>query len=140
MLIIILLIIIIIIITIIIIYIVLFYLLNVKSELLEDEAEYTSIPKCTRSHILYNHTLLGGLRAGNFTQIAEVDSIETCAALCCAEQTCDLALVLGDNCYAGDCASKELCIPVPVYYTSKRGSQIAYITSRKKVEDQGTGM
>ncbi|CAH3181775.1 unnamed protein product [Porites evermanni] len=109
-----------------------------EEELLEDEAEYTSIPKCTRSHILYNHTLLGGLRAGNFTQIAEVDSIETCAALCCAEQTCDLALVLGDNCYAGDCASKELCIPVPVYYTSKRSSQIAYITSRKKVEDQGT--
>lgn len=110
-----------------------------EEELLEDEgAGYTSIPKCTRSHILYNHTLLGGLRAGNFTQIAEVDSIETCAALCCAEQTCDLALVLGENCYAGDCASKELCVPVPVYTTNNRSSQIAYITSRKKVEEPGT--
>jgi len=110
-----------------------------EEELLEDEgAGYTSIPKCTRSHILYNHTLLGGLRAGNFTQIAEVDSIETCAALCCAEQTCDLALVLGENCYAGDCASKELCVPVPVNPTAKRSSQIAYITSRKKVEEPGT--
>ena len=114
--------------------------LHLLSELLEDEgAGYTSIPKCTRSHILYNHTLLGGLRAGNFTQIAEVDSIETCAALCCAEQTCDLALVLGENCYAGDCASKELCVPVPVNPTAKRSSQIAYITSRKKVEEPGTG-
>lgn len=110
------------------------------SELLEDEgADYTAIPKCTRSHILYNHTLLGGLRAGNFTHIAEVDSIETCAALCCAEQTCDLALVLGENCYAGDCASKELCVPVPVHPTANKGSQIAYITSRKKVEEPGTG-
>ena len=114
-----------------------FYLIT---ELLEDEGtDYTSIPKCTRSHILYNHTLLGGLRAGNFTHIAEVDSIETCAALCCAEQTCDLALVLGENCYAGDCASKELCVPVPVNPTANRGSQIAYITSRKKVEEPGTG-
>ena len=110
------------------------------AELLEDEgADYTAIPKCTRSHILYNHTLLGGLRAGNFTHIAEVDSIETCAALCCAEQTCDLALVLGENCYAGDCASKELCVPVPVHPTANKGSQIAYITSRKKVEEPGTG-
>lgn len=110
-----------------------------EEELLEDEgAGYTAIPKCTRSHILYNHTLLGGLRAGNFTQIAEVDSIETCAALCCAEQTCDLALLLGENCYAGDCASKELCIPVPARPTSNKSSQIAYITSRKKVEEPGT--
>ncbi|RMX60284.1 hypothetical protein pdam_00021442 [Pocillopora damicornis] len=110
-----------------------------ETELLEDEgADYTAIPKCTRSHILYNHTLLGGLRAGNFTHIAEVDSIETCAALCCAEQTCDLALVLGENCYAGDCASKELCVPVPVHPTANKGSQIAYITSRKKVEEPGT--
>ncbi|KAJ7382458.1 hypothetical protein OS493_034618 [Desmophyllum pertusum] len=110
-----------------------------ETELLEDEgADYISIPKCTRSHILYNHTLLGGLRAGNFTHLAEVDSIETCAALCCAEQTCDLALVLGENCYAGDCASKELCVPVPVKPTANRSSQIAYITSRKKVEEPGT--
>lgn len=110
-----------------------------EEELLEDEgAGYPSIPKCTRSHILYNHTLLGGLRAGNFTQIAEVDSIETCAALCCAEQTCDLALLLGENCYAGDCASKELCIPVPVNQAANKGSQMAYITSRKKVEEQGS--
>lgn len=110
-----------------------------EEELLEDEgAGYPSIPKCTRSHILYNHTLLGGLRAGNFTEIAEVDSIETCAALCCAEQTCDLALLLGENCYAGDCASKELCIPVPVHQMANRGSRIAYITSRKKVEEPGS--
>ncbi|KAL9963284.1 hypothetical protein ACROYT_G032469 [Oculina patagonica] len=110
-----------------------------ETELLEDEgADYTSIPKCTRSNILYNHTLLGGLRAGNFTHIGEVDSIQTCAALCCAEHTCDLALVLGENCYAGDCASKELCVPVPVNPTANRSSQIAYITSRKKVEEPGT--
>ena len=68
-----------------------------------------------------------------------MDSIETCAALCCAEQTCDLALLLGENCYAGDCASKELCIPVPVNQAANKGSQMAYITSRKKVEEQGSG-
>jgi hypothetical protein len=101
--------------------------LVITEALLEEHTTKRNIPHCTRSHILYNHTVLGGLRAGNFTKIAEVDSIETCAALCCAENTCDLALMLGNNCYAGDCASKELCKPI----AALQSSQIAYITSRK---------
>jgi len=47
-------------------------------------------PRCKRSHIMYNHTLKGGLRAGNFSMLAEVDDIEVCAALCCEEKYCDL--------------------------------------------------
>ena len=33
-------------------------------------------PRCKRSHIMYNHTLKGGLRAGNFSMLASVDDIE----------------------------------------------------------------
>lgn len=47
-------------------------------------------PRCKRSHIMYNHTLKGGLRAGNFSMLAAVDDIEVCAALCCEEKYCDL--------------------------------------------------
>ncbi|EDO45526.1 predicted protein [Nematostella vectensis] len=104
---------------------------NETETLVDDVKPKRHIPRCTRSHILYNHTVQGGLRAGNFTKIAEVDSIETCAALCCAEETCDLALMLGENCYAGDCASRELCKPIPAYHKS----EIAYITSRKKADN-----
>jgi len=95
-------------------------------------------PRCKRSHIMYNHTLKGGLRAGNFSMLASVDDIEVCAALCCEEKYCDLALMIGDNCYAGDCASPELCSAVPVPPGSAQRSQIAYITApgRKKAEDK----
>lgn len=95
-------------------------------------------PRCKRSHIMYNHTLKGGLRAGNFSMLAAVDDIEVCAALCCEEKYCDLALMIGDNCYAGDCASPELCSAVPVPPGSAQKSQIAYITApgRKKAEDK----
>ncbi|XP_002155707.1 uncharacterized protein LOC100210596 [Hydra vulgaris] len=95
-------------------------------------------PKCKRSHIMYNHTLKGGLRAGNFSMLASVDDIEVCAALCCEEKDCDLALMIGDNCYAGDCASPELCSAVPVPAGAAQRSQIAYITApgRKKSEDR----
>ena len=39
---------------------------------------------------MYNHTLKGGLRAGNFSMLASLDDIEVCAALCCEEKYCDL--------------------------------------------------
>jgi len=70
--------------------------------------------------------------------LASVDDIEVCAALCCEEKYCDLALMIGDNCYAGDCASPELCAAVPVPEGSLQRSQIAYITApgRTKAEDK----
>lgn len=95
-------------------------------------------PRCARSHIMYNHTLKGGLRAGNFSMLAAVNDIEVCAALCCEEKNCDLALMIGDNCYAGDCTSPDLCRAVPIPPGSVQRSQIAYITApgRKKPEDK----
>ena len=46
--------------------------------------------------------------------------------------------MIGDNCYAGDCASPELCSAVPVPAGAAQRSQIAYITApgRKKSEDR----
>ena len=48
------------------------------------------------------------------------------------------ALMIGDNCYAGDCTSPELCAAVPVPEGSLQRSQIAYITApgRTKAEDK----
>ena len=95
-------------------------------------------PRCARSSIMHNHTLKGGLRAGNFSMLASVNDIEVCAALCCEEKNCDLALMIGDNCYAGDCTSPELCKAIPIPPGSTTRSEIAYITapSRKKPEDK----
>ena len=46
--------------------------------------------------------------------------------------------MIGDNCYACDCASPELCSAVPLPRGSAQRSQIAYITApgRKKAEDK----
>ena len=99
---------------------------------------HRQLPRCKRSHIMYNHTLKGGLRAGNFSMLAAVNDIEVCAALCCEEKNCDLALMIGDNCYAGDCTSPDLCKAVPIPPGMLQRSQIAYITApgRKKPEDK----
>lgn len=71
--------------------------------------------------------------------IVEVDSIEICVVFCCVEQICDLVLVLGENCYVGDCVSKEFCVFVLVYFIVNKGLQIVYIILRKKVEELGIG-
>ena len=76
---------------------------------------------------MYNHTLKGGLRAGNFSMLASVDDIEVCAALCCEEKYCDL----GKNImfilflfYSGISIDKKTSfrdvrfIPYPSYYMS----------------------
>ena len=100
-----------------------------------DQTESKRYPKCSRSHILHNHTLKGGLRAGNFSVISQVDSIENCAAICCNEENCDLALMLDEVCYIGDCANTDLCVPVPVFEGSRRTSQIAFISNPRKASD-----
>ena len=48
---------------------------------------------------MYNHTLKGGLRAGNFSMLASVDDIEVCAALCCEEKYCDLGKKILKFCF-----------------------------------------
>ena len=105
------------------------------TDLTLDQSEYKRYPRCSRSHILHNHTLKGGLRAGNFSVISQVDSIENCAAICCNERNCDLALMLGEVCYIGDCANTELCVPVPVYPNTSLPSQIAFIVNPRKASE-----
>ena len=100
-----------------------------------DQTESKRYPRCSRSHILHNHTLKGGLRAGNFSVISQVDSIENCAAICCNEENCNLALMLDEVCYIGDCANADLCDPLPVLEGSRRTSQIAFISNPRKASD-----
>jgi hypothetical protein len=100
-----------------------------------DQSDSKRYPRCSRSHILHNHTLKGGLRAGKFSVISQVDSIENCAAICCNEKNCNLALMLDEVCYIGDCANADLCVPVLVLEDSKRTSQIAFISNPRKALD-----
>lgn len=114
-----------------------FYIFTIflSIDLTLDQTESKRYPRCSRSHILHNHTLKGGLRAGNFSVISQVDSIENCAAICCNEENCNLALMLDEVCYIGDCANTDLCVPVPVFEGSSRTSQIAFISNPRKASD-----
>ena len=67
---------------------------------------------CSGKRILRNHAIHGGLKAGNFTEIYGIDSIENCTVLCCREKRCEMAVLLNGVCFVGNCRDEEDCRPV----------------------------
>lgn len=76
---------------------------------------YDPEAKCPHNEIMYNVKLMGGLKAGKFTDIGKVKSIKTCIRYCCESkvQPCDLAFMLSDRCYLVKCYEEERCQAIP---------------------------
>ena len=85
---------------------------------------------CTQSPVLFNVTLRGGVKAGNFTDLGEVRNMQICTALCCEETDCDLAFMIGETCVAVHCFSEELCQTIKAR-PSSFNPQISYIRRRE---------
>ena len=85
---------------------------------------------CTQSPILKNVTVRGGIHAGNFTDLGEVESMRMCIALCCEHKACDLSFMIGSTCIEVSCVSEELCQAVRAR-PYKYNPQIAYIRRRQ---------
>ena len=86
--------------------------------------------QCTHSPISTNVTLRGGVKAGKFSNLGEVESMHMCTALCCAKPTCDLAFMIGETCVAVECASEEMCQTVRARPTGFN-PKISYIRRRE---------
>ena len=74
-------------------------------------------------------TLKGGLQAGDFTDIGRVPTLQDCYNTCCQQEKCDLAFMLGQNCFTVVCKDKKLCVTTPAQ-PSIFNPQIAYVTKR----------
>ena len=68
---------------------------------------------CETSPVRRNVTLRGGIKAGYFHKLAQYVAMELCVQLCCQEKGCDVAFMIGKNCYGVKCFSEELCHVVP---------------------------
>ncbi|XP_078381846.1 uncharacterized protein LOC144664603 isoform X2 [Oculina patagonica] len=72
-----------------------------------------AVPRCTHSSLYRHVTLTGGLRAGNFTRLAEFVDMDECARKCCARRSCDVAILMRDTCFGLQCSTPELCSTRP---------------------------
>lgn len=76
-------------------------------------ASEPTVPHCTHSRLYRHVTLIGGLRAGNFTRLAEFADMDECARKCCAQRSCNVAILMRDTCFGLQCSSPELCSTRP---------------------------
>ena len=77
-------------------------------------------------------TLKGGLKAGDFTDVGKVGRLSDCYDICCRSKKCDLAFMLGQNCFNVKCYNRDLCKTIPAQ-PSIFNPQIAYVASREKI-------
>ena len=72
-----------------------------------------AVSRCTHSRLYRHVTLIGGLRAGNFTRLAEHVDMDKCAQKCCAQRSCNVAILMREACFGLRCSSPELCSTRP---------------------------
>lgn len=88
------------------------------------------------SKIYHDVTLKGGINSGEFTDKGHVTSIEECTAKCCAIDSCNVAFVIKDTCFAVKCKSYSDCELKPAvsdYYNP----QIVYVSWSPPRSDLG---
>ena len=86
---------------------------------------------CAKMNPLSKVTLKGGLQAGEFTDVGKVTNLAQCYDVCCQQENCDLAFMLGQNCFSVQCKDKRLCTTIPAQ-PSIFNPQIAYVTKRER--------
>lgn len=65
--------------------------------------------ECDKAKVLNNVTLKGGKKAGKFNNHGDVKGMEECQDICCKDDKCHVAFMLGKTCYSVTCKNKELC-------------------------------
>ena len=78
------------------------------------------------SKIYHDVTLNGGISSGEFTDKGHVTSMDQCIGKCCASDSCNVAFVIKDTCFAVKCKTYDECglkAAVSDYYNPR----IAYV-------------
>ena len=79
-------------------------------------AEKPSLDACSKlsvSNTIYNVTLRGGIKSGNFTDKGVVKNMDECSAFCCADERCNVAFLIRDNCFLVTCKDYGSCAMKP---------------------------
>ena len=75
--------------------------------------------KCTKGGREWSSaTLRDGARAGDFSILKRTSSMITCKKLCCANDSCELALLVNGGCFSVECKTVDACMPQRVKRSS----------------------
>lgn len=91
-----------------------------ESQLLHPDADwYTTTkkptnptpPMCIFGPVLNHTTMVGGLRAGEFSHKGLIKRMDVCQGLCCNDSKCDVAIMMKGACFLVSCKNESLCRP-----------------------------
>ena len=94
---------------------------------------------CTYSKLYHHVSLVGGLQAGNFSRLAQFSNMAECVRGCCAQRSCDVAILMRDTCFALQCKTPELCSARParlknfslqIVYIYRKGTEGIFVKRR----------
>lgn len=89
--------------------------------------------RCTKSKIMHNVTLRGGIASGIFKDKGILYNMQKCVQICCNAKKCHVAFMISGHCFSVTCKNQSLCEVVSARRT-KYNSYIAYIYTRSKVD------
>lgn len=111
---------------------------RLESKLSHDgNSEPTKSGRCRARRVLRKVTLRSGLKSGDFSDYGQVPDINACVKHCCAQQTCDVSLLLNKHCYTLHCYKPELCKIMPSH-DSKLEPQLAFVTRSANDDEPNT--
>ncbi|EDO46077.1 predicted protein [Nematostella vectensis] len=87
----------------------------------------------TAGPIHENVTLKYGISSGKFMDQGRVRTIHECIRMCGRQPDCDLAFMLGVQCFSVGCKSKSLCVTKPAF-SAFYNPKITFVTHRKVFE------
>ena len=64
---------------------------------------------CKKVKVLSNVTLKAGKNSGKFVNHGDVKGMDECQKICCKDEKCHVAFMLGKTCYSVTCKTKDLC-------------------------------
>ena len=92
---------------------------------------------CQARKIYNNATLLGGMRAGNYTSLGRAFHLQDCIGRACDLNEGHLAIMLGKYCYSVMCHNERVCQTIPAKPTHLT-PKVAYLTWTQEPIEQDT--
>ena len=94
------------------------------------------VSTCSTDKIHHNATIVGGIKAGNFTELGNVKNMQECIGKSCDLGTGDLAFMLGDVCYSLACDNERVCETIPAQPYALH-TKLAFLRWAPKINETG---
>ena len=88
---------------------------------------------CEPTRIYKKVSLKDGSDSGDFYDYGKVEKMQLCVELCCKDEVCDIAFMVGKTCYAIKCHDLLKCQIVSASKTTMVDTQLAYVVKKSNL-------